>query len=70
MKIWINKAVGSYLAGLAVVAARNEFEAHGVLTQKDNWYNSYFKFENWTCVEQSVVDSEEPYMIAIECHEG
>ena len=70
MNIWINKVEGDRISGLAVVAARNNFEAHGILTKTDNWYNSYFKFENWKCIAEANVMSNTPYMVSVVCRKS
>lgn len=70
MKIWINKATGSYVGGLVVVAANTQYEAHGVLMETDKWENQFFIYENWKCVEESIVNCDNPYIIGLDVHEG
>lgn len=74
MKVFINKVVGSYCGGLAIVAADSKEEAHRTLISKyDNepnkqWLRSYYddiyKSDNWQLVEGVKADTDLPYVIA------
>lgn len=74
MKVFINRAVGSYCGGLAVVAANNKEEAHETLINRyDNepdkqwlhhYYDDIYKSDNWQLVEGVKADTNSPYVIA------
>lgn len=72
MKLWINRCTygGGYSGGLAIVAANSAEEAHGVLIKHDSFYKDWYEANNWECIENAYVDTEEPYFIAEDSHEG
>lgn len=80
MKVFINKATGPYCGGLAVVAAASKEEAHETLMSryKDDpykqWWPSHYgdiyTIDNWQLVEGVQADTDLPYVIAEDCHEG
>lgn len=74
MKVFINKAVGGYCDGLAIVAADSKEEAHGTLMSRYNnepnkqwlhcYYDDIYKSDNWQLVEGVEADTDLPYVIA------
>lgn len=70
MKLWINRAKGGYCGGLTIVAANSAEEAHGVLSKASEFYTDWYDVNNWECIENAYVDTEEPYFIAEDSHEG
>lgn len=72
MKLWINRCTygGGYSGGLAIVAANSAEEAHGVLLKYNEFYKDWYEIDNWECVETAYVNTEEPYLIAEDSHEG
>lgn len=68
MNIYINKRSGGYSGGLAVVAARSEAEAHGVLLQQDDYYNVVYSALTWEKLENAYADVETPQVLAEDGH--
>lgn len=74
MNVYINRAIGSYCGGLAIVAANSKEAAHKTLINRYNnepdkkWWHSYYddiyKFDNWTLIAGLKYDSDSPYVIA------
>ena len=62
MKVWVNKMVGPYAGGLAIVAADSEDEASKVLAEyrhTEHLFNWYDNENMQSCFDSSKVDS--PY---------
>ena len=70
MKLWINRAKGEYCGGLAVIAADSVEEAHSVLLMYSQFYGEWYDVNNWECVENAYINTEKPYLIAEDSHEG
>lgn len=74
MNVYINKAVGAYCGGLAIVAANSKEEAHETLINRYNnepdkqwlhkYYNDIYNFDNWQLVVGLKYNSDSPYVIA------
>ena len=68
MKLWVNRARCKYggAGGLIVVAANTQEEAHSLLKTEDGfqeYYEEYYHFENWKCVDDIVVNMNIPCII-------
>lgn len=62
MKVWVNKMVGPYAGGLAIVAANSEEEASKTLAeygQTEHLFDWYDNENMQSCFDSSKVDS--PY---------
>lgn len=70
MKVWINKASGGYVGGLAIVAARSSEEAHGVLLSENDSYKYMYEFQGWEEAPMLTADTDRPCFIAEDSHEG
>lgn len=70
MKVWINKATGGHVGGLAIVAARSAEEAHGTLMAKDYSYEYWYKFDGWEEIPILEANTDAPCFIAEDAHEG
>ena len=68
MKIYINKRYQDYSNNSAVVAANSRYEAHKTMCAKDfNYWLSFSNYneEEWQLLEGTVLNVEEPQILAI-----
>lgn len=54
LNLYINKCKEPYGGGLAIVAANNSEEAHGILT-KDSDYSHRYNITDWELIEGATI---------------
>jgi len=70
MKVWINRAKGRDIGGLAIVAARSAKEAHRKLVAEDESYWDWYRSEDWEEAPMLTANTDKPCFIAEESYQG
>lgn len=64
MNVYINKRTGGYSGGLAVVAARSEAEAQGILSQNIEGAEYCYDPNSWQKLDDVEANVTEPKLLA------